>query len=72
MPFAPKRARRAGIVGQSVIIAVTSVAIAFASLWLAGLAFKIDFRSFVALKLMGAKHALIFLIYLVPFTAPSS
>ena len=70
MPFAPKRASRAGIVGQSVVIAVATVAIGYAALWLADLAFKIDFRFWiVALKLMSAKQALIFLIYLVPFTA---
>jgi pimeloyl-ACP methyl ester carboxylesterase len=70
MPFAPKRARRAGIVGQSVVIAVATVAISYAALWLADLAFKIDFRFWtVALKLMSAKQALIFLIYVVPFTA---
>lgn len=37
---------------------------------MADLAFKIDFRFWiVVLKLMNAKQALIFLIYLVPFTA---
>ena len=70
MPFAPKRASRTGLVGQSVVIAVASVAIGYAALWLADLAFKIDFRFWiVALKLMSAKQAVIFLIYLVPFTA---
>lgn len=70
MPFAPKRASRAGIVGQSVIIAVATVAIGYAALWLADLAFKVDFRFWiVALKLTSTKQALIFLIYLVPFTA---
>src|SRR3954454_4981506 len=70
MPFAPKRASRAGIVGPSVVIAVATVAIGYAALWLADLAFKIDFRFWiVALKLMSAKQALIFLIYLVPVTA---
>ena len=70
MPFAPKRASRAGIIGQSVVIAVATVAIGYAALWLADLAFKIDFRFWiVALKLMSAKQFLIFLIYLVPFTA---
>ena len=70
MPFAPKRASRGGIVAQSVVIAVATVAIGYAVLWLADLAFKIDFRFWiVALKLMSAKQALIFLIYLVPFTA---
>jgi hypothetical protein len=39
-------------------------------LWLADLAFKIDFRFWiVAVKLMSGKQFLIFLIYLVPFTA---
>ena len=70
MPFAPKRASRAGIVAQSVVIAIATVAIGYAALWLADLAFKIDFRFWiVALKLMSAKQFLIFLIYLVPFTA---
>ncbi|GIQ75336.1 S9 family peptidase [Bradyrhizobium sp. RD5-C2] len=70
MWFAPKRASRAGLVGQSVVIAVTSVVVGYAALWLADLAFKIDFRFWiVALKLMSAKQFLIFLIYLIPFTA---
>ena len=70
MRFAPKRASRSGIVGHSVVIALASVAIGYAALWLADLAFKIDFRFWiVALKLMSAKQLLIFLIYLVPFTA---
>lgn len=70
MWFAPKRASRAGLVGQSVVIALASVAVGYAALWLADLAFKIDFRFWiVALKLMSAKQFLIFLIYLIPFTA---
>jgi pimeloyl-ACP methyl ester carboxylesterase len=70
MPFAPKRASRSGLVCQSVVIAIATVAIGYAALWLADLAFKIDFRFWiVALKLMSAKQFLIFLIYLVPFTA---
>jgi pimeloyl-ACP methyl ester carboxylesterase len=70
MRFTPKRASRSGIVLPSVVIAVASVAIGYAALWLADLAFKIDFRFWiVALKLMSAKQFLIFLIYLVPFTA---
>jgi pimeloyl-ACP methyl ester carboxylesterase len=70
MPFAPKRASRAGIVGQSVVIALATVIAGYAALWLADLLFKIDFRFWiVALKLMSAKQFLIFLIYLVPFTA---
>ena len=70
MPFAPKRASRAGIVGQSVVIAVATLIIGYAALWLADLVFKIDFRFWiVALKLMSAKQFLIFLIYLIPFTA---
>ena len=70
MRFAPKRASRSGIVLQSAVIAVASVAVGYAALWLADLAFKIDFRFWiVALKLMSAKQFLIFLIYLVPFTA---
>lgn len=70
MPFAPKRASRRGIVGQSAVIAVATVIAGYAALWLADLVFKIDFRFWiVALKLMSVKHFLIFLIYLVPFTA---
>ena len=70
MWFVPKRASRSGLVGQSVVIALASVAVGYAALWLADLAFKIDFRFWiVALKLMSAKQFLIFLIYLIPFTA---
>ncbi|WP_247779706.1 alpha/beta fold hydrolase [Bradyrhizobium sp. 170] len=70
MRFAPKRASRSGIVAQSIVIAIASVTIGYAALWLADLTFKIDFRFWiVALKLMSAKQFLIFLIYLVPFTA---
>jgi pimeloyl-ACP methyl ester carboxylesterase len=69
MPFAPRRASRAGIVGQSVVIAVATALAGYAALWLADLAFGIDFRFWiVALKLMSGKQLLIFLIYLVPFT----
>jgi pimeloyl-ACP methyl ester carboxylesterase len=70
MPFAPKRASRAGIIGPSILIAVASVVVGYAALWLADLVFKIDFRFWiVALKLMSAKQFLMFLIYLIPFTA---
>jgi pimeloyl-ACP methyl ester carboxylesterase len=70
MPFAPKRATRYSIVWPSILIAVVSVMVGYAALWLADLAFKIDFRFWiVALKLMSAKQFLIFLIYLVPLTA---
>jgi hypothetical protein len=70
MPFAPKRASRTGIIMPSILIALATVIVGYAALWLAGLAFKIDFRFWiVALKLMSAKQFLIFLIYLVPFTA---
>jgi pimeloyl-ACP methyl ester carboxylesterase len=70
MPFAPKRARRIGLIGPSILIALVTVIVGYAALWLADLAFKIDFRFWiVALKLMNAKQFLIFLIYLVPFTA---
>jgi pimeloyl-ACP methyl ester carboxylesterase len=70
MPFAPKRARRAGLIGPSILIALVTVIVGYAALWLADLVFKIDFRFWiVALKLMNAKQFLIFLIYLVPFTA---
>jgi pimeloyl-ACP methyl ester carboxylesterase len=69
MPFAPKRASRVGIVGPSILIALITVIVGYAALWLADLGFKIDFRFWiVALKLMNAKQFLIFLIYLVPFT----
>src|SRR5204863_494814 len=44
--------------------------IGYAALWLADLAFKIDFRFWiVGLKLMSGKQFMIFLIYLLPFTA---
>ena len=70
MRLAPKRASRSGIVLPSVVIAIATVAIGYAALWLADLAFKIDFRFWiVAVKLMSARQFLIFLIYLVPFTA---
>src|SRR6202163_1218696 len=70
MSFAPKRASRAGIIGPSILIAVATVIVGYAALWLADLAFKIDFRFWiVAVKLMSGKQFLIFLIYLIPFTA---
>jgi pimeloyl-ACP methyl ester carboxylesterase len=70
MPFVPKRASRAGIIGPSILIALATIIVGYAALWLADLVFKIDFRFWiVALKLMSAKQFLIFLIYLVPFTA---
>jgi pimeloyl-ACP methyl ester carboxylesterase len=70
MSFAPKRASRAGIVAPSILIALLTIVVGYAALWLADLAFKIDFRFWIfALKLMSAKQFLIFLIYLVPFTA---
>ena len=70
MPFAPKRASRTGIIGPSILIALATVIVGYAALWLADLAFKIDFRFWiVALKLMSAKQFLIFLIYLIPLTA---
>jgi pimeloyl-ACP methyl ester carboxylesterase len=69
MPFAPKRRSRTGILGPSILIALATAVIGYAALWLADLAFKIDFRFWiVALKLMSAKQALIFLIYLLPLT----
>src|ERR1700730_15264536 len=70
MGFAPERGSRAGIIGPSILIALATVIVGYAALWLADLAFKIDFRFWiVALKLMSAKQFVIFLIYLVPFTA---
>ena len=70
MRFAPKRASRAGIIGPSILIALATVAVGYAALWLSDLVFKIDFRFWiVALKLMNAKQFLIFLIYLLPITA---
>jgi len=70
MPFAPKRVSRSGIIAPSILIALVTVIVGYAALWLADLAFKIDFRFWiVALKLMSAKQFLIFLIYLLPFTA---
>ena len=70
MRLAPKRASRTGIIMPSILIAILSVIAGYAALWLADLAFKIDFRFWiVALKLMSARQFLIFLIYLIPFTA---
>jgi pimeloyl-ACP methyl ester carboxylesterase len=69
MPLAPKRARRRGLVGPSILIAVATVVAGYAALWLADLAFKIDFRFWiVALKLLSGKQALMFLIYVLPLT----
>jgi pimeloyl-ACP methyl ester carboxylesterase len=69
MPFAPKRAKSAGLIVPSILIALVTIIIGYAALWLCDLAFKIDFRFWiVALKLMSAKQFLIFLIYLLPFT----
>jgi hypothetical protein len=70
IPFAPKRASRRGIIGPSILIAVATIIFGYAALWLADFAFKIDFRFWiVALKLMSPKQFLIFLIYVLPFTA---
>jgi pimeloyl-ACP methyl ester carboxylesterase len=70
MPLAPKRASRGGIIGPSILIALLTIIVGYAALWLADLAFKIDFRFWiVALKLMSARQFLMFLIYLLPFTA---
>ncbi|WP_029583760.1 S9 family peptidase [Bradyrhizobium sp. URHD0069] len=70
IPFAPKRASRTGLIGPSILIAVATIIVGYAALWLADRLFKIDFRFWiVALKLMSAKQFLIFLIYLVPLTA---
>jgi pimeloyl-ACP methyl ester carboxylesterase len=70
MRFAPKRSSRAGLLGPSMLIAVLAIIAGYAALWLADLAFKIDFRFWiVAVKLMSAKQFLIFLIYLIPVTA---
>jgi pimeloyl-ACP methyl ester carboxylesterase len=70
MPFAPKRARRRGIVGLSIAIAVATVAAGYLALWLIGVMFTVDVRFWiVALKLMNGKQALMALIYLAPVTA---
>ena len=70
MSFAPKRARRRGIIGPSILIALVTVIVGYAALWLSDFAFKTDFRFWIiALKLMNAKQFLIFLIYLLPITA---
>jgi hypothetical protein len=44
MRLAPKRASRSGLVGPSVLIAVITILVGYAALWLADLAFEIDFR----------------------------
>jgi pimeloyl-ACP methyl ester carboxylesterase len=70
MRLAPKRASRGGLLLPSVLIALATMIAGYAALRLADFAFKIDFRFWiVALKLMSAKQFLIFLIYLIPFTA---
>jgi hypothetical protein len=70
MPFAPKRASRIGMIGPSILIAVLTILVGYAALRLADILFKIDFRFWiVALKPMSEKQFLIFLIYLLPFTA---
>jgi pimeloyl-ACP methyl ester carboxylesterase len=69
MPFAPKRARRRGIVGLSTGIALATVVAGYAALWLSDLVFKTDFRFWiVALKLLSGKQAQMALIYLAPLT----
>src|SRR5437764_13577958 len=68
--FAPKPASRSGIIGPSILIALLTAVIGYAALWLADFAFKINFRFWiVGLKLMSGKQFMIFLIYLLPFTA---
>ena len=37
MPFAPKRASRIGIIGPSILIALATVIVGYAGLWLADL-----------------------------------
>jgi pimeloyl-ACP methyl ester carboxylesterase len=70
MSFAPKRNSRAGIIVPSILIALATIIVGYAALWLSDLLFKTDFRFWIiALKLMSAKQFLIFLIYLIPFTA---
>jgi len=44
VPFAPKRARRSGIIEPSILIALATVVSGYAALWVADLGFKIDFR----------------------------
>jgi pimeloyl-ACP methyl ester carboxylesterase len=69
LPLLPKRAMRKGIVGQSLLLAIATIAVGYAALWLADVLFKIDFRFWVvALKLPSATQWMIALIYLVPFT----
>ena len=70
MAFAPKRARRRGLVGLSVAIAIATIACGYLALFLADLVFKVDFRFWiVALKLLSGKQAVMALIYLAPLTA---
>ncbi len=40
MPFAPKRASRAGIIGPSILIALATIIVGYAALWLADLALQ--------------------------------
>ncbi len=54
----------------SVLIALLTVGIGYATLVLADFLFKVDFRFWVvALKLMGPMHFKYFFVYLVPFAA---
>ena len=71
MPFAPKRASRVGIIGPSVVIADRHRPGRLCG-FVAGRPRRSRSTSgsgSSALKLMSAKQVLIFLIYLVPFTA---
>jgi len=69
LPLLPKRPIRKGVVGQSILIAVATVAVGYVAMWLADVLFKIDFRFWVvALKLPSATQWMIMLIYLIPFT----
>jgi pimeloyl-ACP methyl ester carboxylesterase len=70
MRFAPRRPSRTGVVAASIGIGILTVAIGYLALWLSDAVFKTDFRFWVlALKLMSPKQWLIFLIYVIPFTA---
>ena len=60
LPLLPKRPTRKGVVGQSILIAVATVAVGYVAMWLADVLFKIDFRFWVvALKLPSATQWMI-------------
>jgi len=69
LPLLPKAPASNRLIGQSVLIAILTVAIGYLAVWLADIVFKIDFRFWVvALKFPSSTQWLIALLYVVPFT----